>query len=324
MAKLPLFATGNTDGIKNGIEKGLISYPTYVFNLDNDMFGMLLEDDEVHYVVGNNPKQVIFLDELPEVADGSKTALYVVGNIVYTFDGDDFIPSYQNVSDQLLVLANKVDGIDERVETLEAKPCLEFNTFSSFLKVGDSNTLYLARDTNILYTWDEETASYDPVTGNGVKWTDGIKETETTVTTVIITDNIDAVSIADCQMVYSKNDRKIALDFDGTRRFYNQIEILETEAERQALESPTSGVVYFVEGTCVLWYYTTKWNQLTSTPESYLFIGTVYPVVGVEGTLYVNKDSQKISVWDAETSGYLDVANATSSIALEDINKLFY
>ena len=50
------------------------------------------------------------------------------------------------------------------------------------------------------------------------------------------------------QIIFLQDKRKIALDYNGKRTFYNQIEILQTEAERKELTDPSQGLFYFVIG----------------------------------------------------------------------------
>lgn len=125
------------------------------------------------------------------------------------------------------------------------------------------------------------------------------------------------------QIIFLEDKRTLALDYNGKRTFYNQIEILETELERKNLTNPTQGLFYFVKGTCMFWYYDSEWTNITTPPEEIVFIGTERPEFGSEKTLYVDKDDREISVWDEETGQYIIVANYTESATDEDIEGLF-
>lgn len=125
------------------------------------------------------------------------------------------------------------------------------------------------------------------------------------------------------QIIFLQDKRTLALDYNGKRSFYNQIEILQTEAERKKLTDPTSGLFYFVIGTSMFWYYDTEWINLTAPPENIVFIGTENPEFGSENTLYVDKDDREISVWDEKTGQYIIVANYTESATDEDIERIF-
>jgi len=132
------------------------------------------------------------------------------------------------------------------------------------------------------------------------------------------------LTIADGQLVFLYDIGRIAFDYKGTRVFYNQIVELETEAERQALENPLDGY-YFILGSGRLWAYKNGWIPITEKPESVLCIGdeNLFPELGQEDKLYINKSGQDISVWDDETDKYIKVANYTSEATLEDIENLF-
>ena len=129
--------------------------------------------------------------------------------------------------------------------------------------------------------------------------------------------------ILDGQLIFIQDKCRIAFDFKGQRRFYNQIDILETDIERVELESPEEGKYYFVIDKAVLWKYSDGWVQLTTQPEEVLFIGTELPELGSNKTLYVDKVDKEISVWDEATQSYITVANYTNEVTDEDIRNLF-
>lgn len=131
------------------------------------------------------------------------------------------------------------------------------------------------------------------------------------------------LSITDGQLIFVQDKQMIALDYNGKRKFYTQIEELATEAERTALLAPVTGRFYFVVETGILWTYTAFWKQLTAPPEDILFIGVDLPSLGQNGTLYVNKGIKNISVWDDEQQDYIVVADKTNTISVSDIEKLF-
>lgn len=129
------------------------------------------------------------------------------------------------------------------------------------------------------------------------------------------------LTIQDGQMIFIPERNRIAFDWKGKRTFYNSLEILETDAERIALESPLSGY-YFIVDKAVLWRYDSGWIQVTTKPENFLFIDVELPELGNEGMLYVNKEEQEISIWDEE-DGYVTVGTASDSIPDSDIVALF-
>lgn len=126
------------------------------------------------------------------------------------------------------------------------------------------------------------------------------------------------------QLIFIQDLGKIAFDFNGVRKFYNQITELETEQERVSLNPPDFGY-YFIIDTGILWLYRNEWIQITSKPESVLFIGTELPQLGQEGELYVNttEGNENISVWDDESGNYKVVADKTYSITNEEVIAFF-
>lgn len=138
-----------------------------------------------------------------------------------------------------------------------------------------------------------------------------------------VSDKVKDLVIKDSQLIFIYDEGKIALDYNGKRTFYNQIIELETETERQNLSEPINGKYYFVIEKAVLWRYYNGWKQITTSPEDFIFIGTELPELGHPQTLYVNKETGEISVWDETQAKYLKVSNYTDTISVEYISTLF-
>ena len=133
---------------------------------------------------------------------------------------------------------------------------------------------------------------------------------------------IRELPIKNGQLIFIKDLGRIALDFNNTRVFYNQIVELDTEAERQALENPLSGYYFVIDSAC-LWFYQDGWIQITEKPKDVLFIGTELPQLGQQGRLYVDTDDREISIWDEENDRYITVSNYTEEVSDADIENLF-
>lgn len=127
--------------------------------------------------------------------------------------------------------------------------------------------------------------------------------------------------IKDGQLIFVQDKHRIAFDFKGKRVFYNQIEEIATEEEREGIDPEDDGF-YFVVNTAVLWTYRGRWIQLTTPPQDVIFIGVELPELGSANILYVNK-SGYISVWDEDSKDYITVANKSDSISESDIVALF-
>lgn len=138
-------------------------------------------------------------------------------------------------------------------------------------------------------------------------------------------DRLPELEIKNGQMIFIQDKCRIAFDFEGRRKFYNEIELIQTEDERKSYPDAENECFYFVVDTATLWVYQDGWVQLTTAPEEIVFIGVSFPELGSAKTLYVNKKKKEISVWDDETNGYIVVANETDigSISKSEIDLLF-
>lgn len=171
---------------------------------------------------------------------------------------------------------------------------------------------YLADGVKLAY--DATTVTYSAAVSQGLK--------------VIATtsDRIRDLVIRNGQLIFLQDLGRIALDFKNKRKFYNQIEELDTEASRQELESPVNGVFYFIIETAVLWNYRNDaWVQITAPPDEIVFVGIEFPALGQKQTIYANTTdgNEHIAVWDEEESDYKVVADKTQMISEDDIALLF-
>lgn len=152
--------------------------------------------------------------------------------------------------------------------------------------------------------------------------------TAKTVMSLVVTtsDKVSDLVIKDGQLVFVRDIGRIALDFKKKRKFYNQIEELDTELARKNLEHPINGVYYFVVDKAVLWTYcNNEWKQITTPPDEIVFIGTEFPELGKEQTIYTNitDGNEHIAVWNEEAGEYHIVANRSYTMTREDVVALF-
>lgn len=82
-----------------------------------------------------------------------------------------------------------------------------------------------------------------------------------------VNSKLPELPVKDGQMIFVQDKNVIALDFDGKRRFYKQIEEISTEEARMSMLAPVTGHYYFVTETGVLWTYQDKWVQITMAPN---------------------------------------------------------
>ena len=138
-----------------------------------------------------------------------------------------------------------------------------------------------------------------------------------------VSSRLPDIPIVNQQIIFVKDQRKIALDLNDKRTFYNEIITLDNDQSRSNLSEPINGCFYFVISTAVLWFYKDNWIPITTPPQNTVFVGTELPGLGRENILYVNKTDKNISIWDEGSSSFIIVGDATRSITNEDIDKLF-
>ena len=74
-----------------------------------------------------------------------------------------------------------------------------------------------------------------------------------------VANRLPDLPIKDGQIIFVKDKKKVALDVDGKRTFYNEIVTFNDDQERKDLLAPINGCFYFVIKTAVLWFYQDKW-----------------------------------------------------------------
>ena len=139
-------------------------------------------------------------------------------------------------------------------------------------------------------------------------------------------ERIKNLTVKNGQLIFIQDLGTIAFDYKNKRKLYNQIEELDTEITRQELESPVNGVYYFVIDSAVLWTYrNNEWVQITAKPNEVVCIGTEFPELGKEQTIYANTTdgNEHIAVWDDDDGKYKVIADKTQSMTSEEVIALF-
>ena len=150
-------------------------------------------------------------------------------------------------------------------------------------------------------------------------------DVKTAILSVVTTtaNRLSDLSIKNGQLIFVKDRLKIALDYDNNRTFLRAISELQSDSERKSLSAPIEGAFYFVIDTAILWNYTQTWLQITTSPKEIISIGTSFPELGVENTLYIDSLQNIISIWNNKEKKYQIVADKSEIIRDEDILKLF-
>lgn len=108
MARLPQFAIlydGDISKVEKLVAEGILSFPAYIYNDQNNHLLFLKKDGVIEEVEGNNKKQVVNIESLPSPAEGDVETLYVCGGVVYYFDSEDkaYYPTYKSLQEKIVV-----------------------------------------------------------------------------------------------------------------------------------------------------------------------------------------------------------------------------
>lgn len=101
-----------------------VNYPAYVFVRDNaeSQTGRLAFVDQnnvLKFIRGENKSQVVNVPALPQVSEGDVDVLYIIGDIVYLFNGTEYKPLGKDHTAELEALTERVVELEEKVEVLE-------------------------------------------------------------------------------------------------------------------------------------------------------------------------------------------------------------
>lgn len=157
MALLPQFVSVSTlSKAQTAVDQNIISCPAVIFIRSNKHLAFIDNDNSLHEIVGNNLEQVVKVEEMPSVADAKENVLYIYKGIVYVFDGKEFNPMYQDVSEEL-------KNLETRITDLEKLPVIDMDASS---ENGSVNVLYVNKDAGEISVWNADTESYDIVSNN--------------------------------------------------------------------------------------------------------------------------------------------------------------
>lgn len=63
--------------IQSAITQGILSYPSYAFITDENKLAFIDKNLDIKLIVGNNKKQVLQVNELPQVNQADIETLYI-------------------------------------------------------------------------------------------------------------------------------------------------------------------------------------------------------------------------------------------------------
>lgn len=202
---LPIFARASTVSV---LEQALIDGALkdidricWCYIIDTGYLVYVDPEKQIHTIVGDNKISVQRVGQLPDVNEGDTEVLYIVNDVVYTFDGIQYKPTFYEVKIELDTLKTQVQGIDNRLEIAEENISSISETLTNLgvtvnavqaelSNKANANDVYTKVQTDTLL---EQKADSDDVYGR---------------------DYIDTVlsNKADADEVYSKNEMDTALN----------------------------------------------------------------------------------------------------------------
>lgn len=107
----PFFASGDQNKLDKFIESDIFKNSErvwYYFELDTGYLVRIDVDGTYNHVKGYNKSLVQRYTSLPSTAVGDREVLYIIGNTVYTFDGANYVPTYEDLTDTISELAGLI------------------------------------------------------------------------------------------------------------------------------------------------------------------------------------------------------------------------
>lgn len=122
--KMPLFCKASTYSVlEKAVAEGKLTdtkRAAYCFVEDTQKFYRVDPDKTIKPIIGDNAAQIERVEQLPSVSAGNMASLYILGNTVYTFDGEAYYPTYQDVSAAIEALTETVSSFDADITNLKS------------------------------------------------------------------------------------------------------------------------------------------------------------------------------------------------------------
>lgn len=128
---------------------------------------------------------------------------------------------------------------------------------------------------------------------------------------VTTSSKVNEINVEVGNLIFCEDTRRIALDGENGRVFYDQIMCLPNDSMRISMIRSLVDGFYFSLDTNILWRLDNlTWIQITDKPDSQLVYGTLatFPRPGKVGVIYYSDNH--IYHWDADSEMYLDYCNS--------------
>lgn len=117
---MDFFAANTLEKVNAAISAKKVQYPAYVFirsedGTDTGRLAFVDQNNVLKFIVGEECKtQVCRVDELPPVEAGDVDVLYICDDVVYVFNGNEYVPTYKDHSAELTELATKIEALEAK------------------------------------------------------------------------------------------------------------------------------------------------------------------------------------------------------------------
>lgn len=116
--KMPYFCRGTEEKLREALETGIfknLDRIVWCFITEGERAGQLIlvdHEKNVYPMVGDNKKQVKMVETLPSLVDGDTETLYLLGSIIYTFDGTQYNPSFHDYTEEITDLTGRMEAAE--------------------------------------------------------------------------------------------------------------------------------------------------------------------------------------------------------------------
>ena len=120
--KIPWLARGDLETLRAALTDGVfkdLDRTIYCYITSGEGAGCMAFVDpekEIHIIKGNNTIQYQPVEELPET--GEINILYRLDNTIYFWNGEQYVPSYQDVTDRLSIAEGQIQTLSTDLDNL--------------------------------------------------------------------------------------------------------------------------------------------------------------------------------------------------------------
>lgn len=116
--KSPLFGYGTSENLQKYIKSDkFIAQGRIMYCYETDTkYWTFVQTDGSYYRIFGAENTVQRVNELPDIEAGNTGTLYICDDVVYTFNGLEYIPTYQNVTSDIADLQDAVANMYTKEE----------------------------------------------------------------------------------------------------------------------------------------------------------------------------------------------------------------